>query len=68
MQIDVGVDWQLSRNWSARVGYRVVALTGVALADDQFPQYIVDMPEIAHIDSHSSLLLHGAFAGLTYNF
>jgi hypothetical protein len=38
------------------------------LADDQFPQYIVDMPEIAHIDNHSSLLLHGAFAGLTYNF
>jgi len=68
MQIDVGVDWQLSRNWSARVGYRVVALTGVALAEDQFPQYIVDLPEIAHIDSHSSLLLHGAFAGLTYNF
>ena len=68
MQIDVGLDWQLSRNWSARVGYRVLALTGMALADDQFPQYIVDIPEIAHIDGHSSLILHGAFAGLTYNF
>ena len=53
---------------AARVGYRVVAITDIALADDQFPQYIVDVPEIAHIDGHGSLILHGAFAGLTYNF
>jgi hypothetical protein len=67
-QIDLGLDWQISRCWSARLGYRVLALTGIALADDQFPQYIVDIPEIAHIDNHSSLILHGVFAGLTYNF
>jgi opacity protein-like surface antigen len=67
-QIDLGADWQFSQHWSARVGYRVVAITGIALADDQFPQYIVDVPEIAHIDNHSSLILHGVVAGLTYNF
>jgi hypothetical protein len=67
-QIDLGVDWQITQGWSARLGYRVLAMTGIALADDQFPQYIVDVPEIAHIDNHSSLILHGVFAGLTYNF
>ena len=67
-QIDVGADWQFSRNWSARVGYRVLAVTGMGLADDQFPQYMVDTPEIANIQHYSSLVLHGAFLGLTYNF
>ncbi|MBN1395894.1 MAG: hypothetical protein JW959_12805 [Pirellulales bacterium] len=67
-QIDVGADWQFSRNWSARVGYRVVAATGMALADEQFPQYMVDTPEIADIQHYSNLVLHGAFVGLTYNF
>jgi hypothetical protein len=67
-QIDLGIDWRFSRNWSAQVGYRVIAATGIAQADDQFPQYIVDQPAIQHIDNHSSLVLHGAFMGVTYNF
>ena len=40
-QIDVGADWQFTRNWSARAGYRVVAITGMGLADDQFPAVYV---------------------------
>lgn len=67
-QIDLGVDWQFSRRWSARLGYRVLAATGMALADEQFPQYMVDTPEIANIQHSSSLILHGAFGGVTYNW
>jgi hypothetical protein len=67
-EIDVGADWRFAQNWSARLGYRVVAITGVGTADDQFPQYIVDKPEIANIQNCSSLVLHGAFLGVTYNF
>ncbi len=67
-QVDLGADWQFSRNWSARVGYRVVALTGMALADDQFPQYMCDTPEMRNPQHYSSLVLHGAFLGATYNF
>jgi hypothetical protein len=67
-QIDVGADWQFSRNWSARAGYRVLAITGVALADDQFPQYLCDTPDMGNPQHCSSLVLHGAFGGLTYNF
>ncbi len=67
-QIDVGLDWRFSRCWSARVGYRVVAVTGVALADSQFPQYMNDIPEIQNIQHTDSLVLHGAFCGITYNF
>lgn len=67
-QIDVGLDWQFAERWSARIGYRVVAATGIGLADAQIPQYIVDIPEIAHIERNGDLILHGAFVGVTYNF
>jgi hypothetical protein len=67
-QIDVGVDWQFAQNWSARVGYRVIAISGTALADDQFPQYMCDTPDMENPQHTSSLLLHGAFLGVTYNF
>jgi hypothetical protein len=67
-QIDVGADWRFARNWSVKAGYRVLAVTGVGLADDQFPQYINDIPEIENVAHYSSLVLHGAFLGLTYNF
>jgi hypothetical protein len=67
-QVDLGVDWQFAPRWSARVGYRVVAATGIGLADNQLPQYMVDIPEIAHIDTNGQLLMHGAFMGITYNY
>jgi hypothetical protein len=67
-QIDVGAEWQITRNWSARAGYRVVAITGMALADDQFPQYMTDIPEMQRVQTSGSLVLHGAFFGLTYCF
>ena len=38
-QVDVGLDWQFSCHWSARLGYRLVAATGMGMAEDQIPQY-----------------------------
>lgn len=67
-QIDVGAEWQFSRNWSARAGYRVVAATGIGFAEDQFPPYVCDVPQLSRPDNPSCLVLHGAFVGLTYCF
>jgi len=67
-QIDVGGEWQISERLAARMGYRVVFITGVGLADHQIPHYVVDVPEIAEIDHNGDLILHGAFAGATYKF
>ena len=67
-QVDVGLEWQFAQQWSARIGYRVVFATGIGLADHQIPAYIVDTPEIAHIDANGDLVLHGGFAGLTFSF
>jgi len=60
--------WDFSDRWSAHFGYRVVVATAVALSDDQIPPYVTDMPEIADIDNNATLILHGGFFGLTYNF
>jgi hypothetical protein len=67
-EINLGAEWQFSRNWSANVGYRVVAATGIGFADDQFPQYICDVPQLSTVSNPSSLVLHGAFMGVSYCF
>jgi hypothetical protein len=67
-QIDLGLDWMFTERLSARVGYRVLAITGVGLSDTQIPPYLVDIPAIADIDTNANLILHGAYMGLTYNF
>jgi hypothetical protein len=67
-QIDVGAEWQFSRCWSARVGFRALAATGIGLAEDQFPQYVNDMPQLEKAESPSSLVLYGAFFGVSYCF
>jgi len=67
-QIDLGIEWQFGPRWNAHVGYRVVAATGIGLADNQIPACIVDLPGIRDIDYNGDLLLHGAFAALTYQF
>ncbi|MCC6127225.1 MAG: BBP7 family outer membrane beta-barrel protein [Pirellulales bacterium] len=67
-QADVGLEWFFASRWSARIGYRVLAISGIGLADNQIPPYVVDIPAIADIDTNGDLILHGAFAGLTFNF
>jgi len=67
-QLDLGLDCRLSQRWSARIGYRLLVATGIGLADNQIPFYIVDVPEISDIDYNGELVLHGGYAGLTYNF
>ncbi len=67
-QLDVGGDYYFNDNLKLFGGYRLVAVSGVALSDEQIPQRIDDAAAIADVDSNGSLLLHGAFMGLEYRF
>ena len=67
-QFDVGVQWQFNPCWTVEAGYRVVAATGIGLADNQIPQQVVAIDELADIDRNGELILHGAFVGMTYNY
>ena len=64
----MGVEWFFAHRWSARFGYRVLAISGIGLADNQIPPYVVDIPAIADIDTNADLIVHGGFATLTFNF
>jgi hypothetical protein len=67
-QVDVGVDWVFAANWSARFGYRLVNVSGVALADQQVSYHLHDLTSATQIQHTGDLILHGAFAGITWNF
>jgi hypothetical protein len=67
-QIDLGLAWQIAPRWDARVGYRLMAVTGMGLAENQIPDNVADIPTIAGINSSGSLVLHGAFFGVAYCF
>ncbi len=64
-QIDLGLDWQITRHFSTQLGYRVIALTGMALSGSQIPCNAADTQNIADIKHNDSLILHGAFGGFT---
>src|SRR5262249_19455887 len=40
--LDVGFNWAFHPNWSLIGGYRVVAASGIALGDNQIPQFFAD--------------------------
>jgi len=68
-QIDLGGRWAITNNWSANFGYRVLALAGVATADDNFQQtQFHDVDGVAFLNRSGSFLIHGAYAGATYCF
>ncbi len=67
-QVDLGLDWQITRHISTQFGYRVLAMTGMGLSDAQIPFYGNDTPSIAEIQHNDSLIVHGAFGGLTFTW
>lgn len=67
-QIDIGTTWDFSKNWSATIGYRALAITGVALGDDQIPPYLAAEGDWTDVDSAGALILHGGFAGVEFRW
>jgi len=67
-QVDLGLDWQITQHVSTQFGYRLLAMTGMGLSDGQIPFFGNDTPAIACIQHNDSLILHGAFGGLTFTW
>ncbi len=65
---DVGLSYRIGRCWSANVGYRAVAVSGLATAVGQIPYRFEDLMDVQRINNSSSLLLHGIYFGGSYNF
>lgn len=67
-ELDLGFNWQMTQRWSVFGGYRMLAVSGVALSDEQIPAFLVDYPDINDINSNGHVILHGAFGGVQYAF
>jgi hypothetical protein len=67
-QLDLGVSYNLTPRWTVSVGYRIVAVSGVALPTAQIYPDIRGTNDGVLVDSNGSLLLHGGYFGLGYDY
>jgi Putative beta barrel porin-7 (BBP7) len=67
-EVGTGVNIRLSSKWSANVGYRAIAASGVATAVDQIPLEMIHLGNVANFDNNGSLILHGLTLGGLYNY
>jgi hypothetical protein len=67
-QVDAGVDWEFAPHWTAFVGYRMAAATGIGLADHQLPANVLDFTSLGDVKHNGNLLVHGALAGVRVEF
>ena len=67
-ELDFGVLYQLSCRSRIRVGYRVLGVSGVALAADQITNRFDDPERLSSANTNGSLILGGGYYGLEFCF
>jgi hypothetical protein len=67
-EIEAGANFYLTSNLRLTGGYRVLAATGVARTVDQIPYNFDDLVGAADIDTRGSMVLHGAYGGIEFNY
>ena len=69
-ELRVGGSYQYSpySHWRLYGGWRVVGVTGIALATDQIPTAFITPGQVGQIASNGSLILHGLQAGIEWNY
>lgn len=66
-ELILGLDWRVTCHWSVGVGYRVMGVSGVALATNQVPvDHIALLHSLESVDSNGDLILHGGFLKVEY--
>jgi hypothetical protein len=63
-EMRLGGAYDLSCNWRAVLAYRAVAISGVALSNEQIKPEMSSYADVARIDSSSSIIIHGVQAGV----
>lgn len=67
--LSIGASWNFNSCWSISAGYRAVGVSGVALSTNQIPvDFLGALDSVRTVNSNGSLILHGAFAGIDYNY
>jgi len=69
-ELDLGLRYQATCNWSIRAGWRAMAVSGVALSINQFPgnMNFEDAVGASDVESNGDLILHGGYLGAEFNY
>jgi hypothetical protein len=67
-EIDLGLIYQVSQRARARVGYRAIGVSNVALAGDQIQDDFSSLGLIKDPNVDGDLLLHGGYFGLEFAY
>ena len=67
-QLDVGFTYHWSDRFRLTSGYRLVGVTGLSLTTNQLSQDLADLAENPSVHTNGSILLHGAYVGVEYDF
>jgi hypothetical protein len=67
-ELDSGVNWAWTDNVRLYMGYRVIGVANVALADNQFLPFLADTQGFGQVKQSGSIIIHGAMAGFVWAF
>jgi hypothetical protein len=67
-QADLGFSWQITPRFCAYMAYRVLAVSRVALADNQYPPVAADLQAVSRTNTNADLILHGTVFGGQFVF
>ena len=67
-QLDVGFTYHWSDRFRLISGYRMVGVTGLSLTTNQLSQDLADLAESPSVHTNGSILLHGTYVGMEYDF
>ncbi len=67
-QLDLGFTYHVNERLRLTSGYRIVSVTGLSLPVNQLSQSLAEQTGSPSLHSDGSILLHGAYVGLKYDF
>ena len=67
-ELNLGLIFQMTRSARARLGYRAIGVSGVALSGNQIGYDFTDIDSLSNARTNGSLLLHGLVGGLEFCF
>ncbi|TWU34996.1 BBP7 family outer membrane beta-barrel protein [Novipirellula artificiosorum] len=67
-ELDLGLGARLNNAWTLRGGYRLMGMTGVATTAGSLDHAYDSVESSRQIDANDSLILHGGYVGLDFNW
>ncbi|MEM6689347.1 MAG: BBP7 family outer membrane beta-barrel protein [Planctomycetota bacterium] len=67
-ELDLGLGYRITNAWTIRGGYRLIGVSGVAVAVDSIPNNYASVADLYHLDANDSYILHGGYVGAEFNW